>query len=271
MEMSIKRCLVILLLLPIGILQQRISKPKNGKTTVRMAKINEFPSTVVIFDEGNANCGGVILASEWVLVAGNCFIGAEEMDFNNTRISAGSTYLSSGGSWHYVKEAHRSKKSSPFHGGGVGLIKVTPPFYLKGDYIKEAVLPSEELILKPEDVLTIVGHGGLLEEQIYQSDELRKKESKLVDHEECKEDYEFINISIGDTCFCSQVPAAEENRLCLWGASDVTFKDNAVVGLRVWDHNCGGFPNIHVQVSKYVKWIQKKIGKSQKKKKTANK
>lgn len=220
--------------------------------------IKNYPSLVVIFNDGRANCGGVVINSKWILTTGLCFMAAKKHDFNETRVLAGTTYLSDGGSWHSIKKGFKTDVMNYPYDAGVAVMKVTPPFKMSGSKIKPAILPTQGQITPAGKFVTIVTHGGIFDPELRQSDELRKVDLQTIDISECNKYYNTLDVKISDSCFCTNGYKGDADRLCMYQTSEPTYEGDVVVGFRIWDGFCEGHPNVYARISKYTEWILSK-------------
>ncbi|XP_063347960.1 hyaluronan-binding protein 2 [Pelmatolapia mariae] len=206
-------------------------------------------------------CGGILIASCWVLTAGHCIEPNKDM-----QVLAGSLSLSKPDPGTQTIPVKRTIKNPNYREtseavyNDIGLLKLsgTPGFCAnETQFVKTACLPNAPL---PDGTECKISGWGATEQSDYGSSHLLEANVLLINQEKCSDPSVYGNI-LDNSMFCAgYLEGGVDSCQGDSGGPLTCMQNNAnvVYGVVSWGDQCGkkNKPGVYTQVTHFLDWIK---------------
>ncbi|XP_045463559.1 trypsin-7-like [Harmonia axyridis] len=228
----------------------------------RPADIQEFPFEVSIQYMDEHNCGGSILAPNYVLTAAHCFDG---VNANETFVRAGSTLILEGGVLIDVEEiiTHPNFSFIFFDGYDVAVLRLKTNLTY-GDKVQPVKLPvlapnSQGSSVLDGSVATLAGWGAAKDMSLDMSKHLMTVNLPIVSHAQCASDLPQDGINIREICAGTTEGGKDA---CLGDSGGPLTLNGVQIGIVSWGRGCAQPNKPGVYASLYAKELRDFITKT---------
>uniref|UniRef100_A0A7N8YNZ3 trypsin n=1 Tax=Mastacembelus armatus TaxID=205130 RepID=A0A7N8YNZ3_9TELE len=207
-------------------------------------------------------CGGVLIASCWVLTAGHCIkdmqvvLGDLSLNKNDTTEQT-----------IHVEEAivHENYQETPeaVH-NDIGLLRLSGTHGIcahETQFVKTACLPDTQL---PDGTECTISGWGSTEQSDYGSNHLLEANVLLINQEKCSEPLIYGRF-LDESMFCAGHLQGGVDSCQGDSGGPLTCKQNSthvVYGLVSWGDQCGkkNKPGVYTRITHFLNWIRSKTG-----------
>ncbi|KAM9364938.1 hyaluronan-binding protein 2-like [Pholidichthys leucotaenia] len=211
------------------------------------------------------NCGGVLIASCWVLTAGHCLEPNKDMQVVMGTLSL--DVLDPGAQVVQVEKAIRHERytetPSSVH-NDIALLKLQGPAGFcanETQFVKTACLPDAQL---PDGTECRISGWGVTEQSNYGSSHLLHANVLLINQEKCSSKDVYGNV-LDNSMFCAGFLQGGVDSCQGDSGGPLTCQPNkphdeahVVYGLVSWGDECGrkNKPGVYTQVTQFLDWIK---------------
>uniref|UniRef100_A0A7N8X829 trypsin n=1 Tax=Mastacembelus armatus TaxID=205130 RepID=A0A7N8X829_9TELE len=210
-------------------------------------------------------CGGVLIASCWVLTAGHCIEQRKDM-----QVVLGDLSLNKNDTTEqtiHVEEAivHENYQETPeaVH-NDIGLLRLSGTHGIcahETQFVKTACLPDTQL---PDGTECTISGWGSTEQSDYGSNHLLEANVLLINQEKCSEPLIYGRF-LDESMFCAGHLQGGVDSCQGDSGGPLTCKQNSthvVYGLVSWGDQCGkkNKPGVYTRITHFLNWIRSKTG-----------
>ncbi|XP_041866097.1 hyaluronan-binding protein 2 [Melanotaenia boesemani] len=208
-------------------------------------------------------CGGVLIASCWVLTAGHCIEAKKDMQvvmgslsLDNVEPTAQTVEVEKA----IVHENYRSTLSAVYNDIALLRLKGKDGFCAnETQFVKTACLPDAQL---PDGMECTISGWGATEESDFGSNHLLDANVLLINQEKCSEPMIYGNV-LDNTMFCAGHLEGGVDSCQGDSGGPLTCKQNVthvVYGVVSWGDQCGkkNKPGVYTRVTQFLSWIKSK-------------
>ncbi|XP_070772348.1 hyaluronan-binding protein 2-like [Enoplosus armatus] len=208
-------------------------------------------------------CGGVLIASCWVLTAGHCIDQRKDMQAVMGTLSLdteGPTEQTIQVEEAIVHEDYREAPTAVYN--DIALLRLSGANGVcanETQFVKVACLPDAQL---PDGMECTISGWGATEESDYGSNHLLEAKVLLINQEKCSEPQIYGRV-LDNTMFCAGHLQGGVDSCQGDSGGPLTCKQNntnAVYGLVSWGDQCGrkNKPGVYTRVTHFLDWIKSK-------------
>ncbi|XP_055590615.1 trypsin 3A1-like [Uranotaenia lowii] len=219
-------------------------------------EITEVPYQVSLQVEGDHDCGGSIIAPQWVLTAAHCFAGSQDPSMYTVRV--GSTNRTSGGQLIPVEKVilhERYDSSVPNY--DIALLKLGESMEYS-DSVKAIELAAADEVIQDGSESIVSGWGDTKNDD--ENDELlRAIKVPTVNQQECIEALAKVNKLVTEQMICAGYKAGGKDA-CQRDSGGPLAIEGRLVGVVSWGEGCAEpeLPGVYARVSAAREWIREK-------------
>ncbi|XP_053692361.1 trypsin-6-like [Sabethes cyaneus] len=222
--------------------------------------IQEAPYQVIIYYNGNFNCGGSIIGSRWIMTAGHC--AQKQLAQGNSSVRAGSPLLDQEGIVRRIAQVILHPNYAVMRNlesyNDIALLLLDEPLRFDGTTVVCALLPRQGQKLPDGSLGRVSGWGLTQLAPEMRTTRLRATYLTVLSFAECEEAYTSGGYALNaDIQYC--IGNNEDSTGSCKGDSGGPFiVDKTVYGIVSWAVSCAelGMPTIYADVGAYVQWIR---------------
>lgn len=222
------------------------------------ASIEDFPYQVAIEVYGRQNCGGSIIAKNWIITAGHC----AGQSASSLKIRAGTDLTQKGGSLHQVDKIILHEKYG-FKSNGVplndvALMRVKEPFQFDETRRSIDLFRAGESMV-PGKMANVSGFG--LVRGHYFPRKLQWVQVPLIENDKCNEAYLEKYGGVPEGYICAAYYGKGGKNACTGDSGGPLAVDGRLAGIVSWSYNCAepDYPTVYADVAYYRDWIDQYV------------
>ena len=221
-----------------------------------IARKGKWPWQVALLNKnGEAVCGGTILAPGWILTAAHCLRGKLFVVAGEHNLKRRKPFGEIRVAGKFVHPEHDTETVD----NDFALLKLETPL-VYDENIRPACLPERSLEIG--EMGTILGWGKTREGVANGSDVLREAEVPIAPHNQCRRLYKEYLIS--DNMICAgykrgRIDACAGDSGGPLLAQDKETKKWSVYGITSFGEGCGQRPGVYAKVERALRWIRTTI------------
>jgi len=214
-----------------------------------------WPGTVGLFIHGHQNCGGALIASDWVLTAGHC-VNTYYPNGGVEKVVLGRhTSSSSEGEERHVDRSYRHDSFSWFTlDYDIGLLHLSEPATVP---TAKLIAPAQIASVVDGAAVTVVGWGTTAE-GAPQSDVLRQATMPILPNAQCRTYPHYANVNDAQICAGYVTGGYDACQGDSGGPLYARIDGGPVqVGIVSWGIGCArpNRPGIYTRLTSYLDWI----------------
>lgn len=223
------------------------SKIING--TVVSVNDDEWRFIVSLKYNGNAYCGGSLVAPNWVLTAAHCLYGYTPDAYDS--VGVGSYNLNTMTEYGVKQFIIHPSYNPTTMDNDIGLIE------LDKSALNVATIPYDISSSLAVDTQTKVAGWGTMTANIYDApDDLMEALTPIVDFDQCNSSSVYQG-ALTNNMLCAGYWVSTRDS-CQGDSGGPLMVDNKLVGIVSWGNGCAvdGYPGVYTKVQNYTSWIE---------------
>ncbi|XP_058060853.1 trypsin-4-like [Anopheles bellator] len=222
-----------------------------------LIEIRDAPYQVALLHNGRFDCGGSIIAANWIMTAAHCTHGIPTRELS---VRAGSALKHRGSDIHRIESIIPHPDYDPETTDyDFALIELATPIELNGDTKEAIALPDEDDEDPAEGTRAMVSGWGATRDQHESNRILRATFVPIVAQDDCVRAYDSIGLGsrITESMICAGYRAGGHDS-CQGDSGGPLAVDDVLVGVVSWGGGCGrpGIPGVYARISAVREWIR---------------